>query len=291
MRERGRVLDSPHERLESGSVGQPMPCDDFGSPVLFSGHPRARLTNPLTSRVFRAGIPLQHVRPQYSPQSSAGPVHPRRVDERAKALRRASQFALGGVQFLLCGRPFHRQHESAFDTQRQTPPGQLGQRSDRPRGHHVVRRRRQILGPRPVRRSRSRAGVTRPLPPGRWSVGATARREPPGDRDGRSRARCPAGPHRCRRRRPMTPPGSAARGRHSSAGADPRAAEPPAARSVRAAFLRSPATRRTPKAGTAARGYSFSTSGGVSRETSFIAAVVHAAGRPRGGGALRPRTR
>jgi hypothetical protein len=75
--------------VESGSVGQPMPCDDLGSPVLFSGHPRARLTNPLTSRVFRAGIPLQHVRPQYSPQSWGGPVHRRRVDECAKALPRA----------------------------------------------------------------------------------------------------------------------------------------------------------------------------------------------------------
>ena len=76
--------------VESGSVGQPMPCDDLGSPVLFSGHPRARLTNPLTSRVFRAGIPLQHVRPQYSPQSWGWPVHRRRVDEYDKALRRAS---------------------------------------------------------------------------------------------------------------------------------------------------------------------------------------------------------
>ena len=64
-------------------VGQPIPCVVRGSPVLFSGHPRARLTNPLTSRVFRAGIPAQHVRPQYSRLSSAGPVHPHRVDERA----------------------------------------------------------------------------------------------------------------------------------------------------------------------------------------------------------------
>ena len=66
---------------DSGSEGQPMACDVLGSPVLFSGHPRARLTNPLTSRVDRAGIPLAHVRQQYSPQSQAGPVHRPRVDE------------------------------------------------------------------------------------------------------------------------------------------------------------------------------------------------------------------
>jgi hypothetical protein len=73
---------------ESCSDGQPMPWDVFGSPVLFSGHPRARLTNPLTSRVFRAGIPLQHVRPQYSPLLSAGPVHPHRVGECATTRHR-----------------------------------------------------------------------------------------------------------------------------------------------------------------------------------------------------------
>jgi hypothetical protein len=73
------------------SDGQPIACDFLGSPVLLSGHPRARLTNPITSRVFRAGIPLQHVRPQYSPLSSAGPVHPRRVGECAKPRRRGTR--------------------------------------------------------------------------------------------------------------------------------------------------------------------------------------------------------